>query len=332
MPKVKCPVCSQDFEWQSGKLYCSVKCRDRARGRRHDARRKDVQSEKAKKWKLDHPTYDRDRMRRIREEYGRNDGPMAQFIIDMANPIVIETDAVMIASDWHGRCHHTGMKRWLFDVAESRGVKTCIVPGDFWDADAYSLWPKENYRSEFPDEVETMHDLLIEMKEVFDHIYFCKGNHEARVIKQNNGNMDMGMLFNLTGVTDGYEVTNDNYITAYLGEEKWMFAHPPHFRKTKLSVARDMAAKYLCNMGVGHGHFCGDGTDNSGKFYTLDLGGIFDPYSIAYLRRVNVTPWVNNGFFYIDESGYERFDFGKERQEKMVCPEYEESQEYSMDS
>jgi hypothetical protein len=311
--ETRCPECEDWFKTKKGKIYCSRKCQKKAGGTRHDARRIPRQSEKGTKFRLSHTGYDRERMKNTRAKYGRNDGPFAKLIEDQFNSLHFESESCIVASDWHIPFHHTGYFNWVLDVQAEYGIKDVAIAGDLMDADSYSLWPKDGLRACFEKELELTGMVLSILGDAFENVYICRGNHENRFIKQNNDNLRMEGLMKLANAPENVQVTNDTCMTATIGDDEWMFAHPKQFRQTPLSVARDLAAKYHKNIVSAHGHFFGQGYDRSGRFYCLDGGGIFDPACLVYLRSVNTTPWVSQGFYLIDESGYIPYSLGKER-------------------
>lgn len=308
-----CLECKSPFDDRPGKFYCSRKCQKKASDRRHDKRRIPVQEEKAVRFRNEHPTYDRDRMRNLREKYGRNDGIYAKLIEDAFDPIKFTTDGCIVANDWHIPFHDNGYARWVIDVAKEYGVKDLAIAGDLFDADSYSMWPKDGFRESFEKELEAVGLWLSILGDTFERVFICRGNHEQRVIKQNNDNIRMQGLMDLCHAPDNVKATNDTFLdmTTTNGTE-WMLVHPKQFRQTPLSVARDLAAKYHKNIVSAHGHFFGQGYDRSGRYYCLDGGGIFDPACLPYLRSVNTTPWVAQGFYLIDDSGFIPFSLGTE--------------------
>jgi hypothetical protein len=312
-PMTYCPECERSFIQKKGKKYCSDKCRKRANGRVNDAKRLPQQIEKGRLYRADHPTYDRDRMRRVREKYGRNDGKFAKLLIEAMHPlnIVPKGDACFVAGDVHVPFYLDGYLNFLLDMSDETGVRNLAIPGDFLDADAYSKWPKiAGVGESFKTELEYAGIILSILAEKFDHIYICRGNHENRIIYQNNGQMDMKELMELSKAPSCVEWTNDTYMNMFIKDDEWLLCHPMQFRQTPGSVARDLCAKYHKNVVSAHGHFFCQNYDRSGKFYALDGGGLFDAAALAYLRNIRTTPWTANGFYLIDESGFIPYSLG----------------------
>jgi hypothetical protein len=274
--------------------------------RAHDARRMRQQSAKGNSWAKRHPGYDAERMRRTRAERGCE--PLYMNRPDI-NPLRVEADACIVAGDVHIPFYDADLFSKMLDVAQERGIDTFICPGDFWDCDNYSTWVNQKegmvpFKETFRGEVEEVKMVLQILVDTFDHIYFTQGNHEFRWIAQNGGKMDIRMLFNLTGITEGYEVTSDDFLILTNGGMEWRLCHPQSFRQAPLSVVRDLAAKYQMNVIGAHGHQFTQGMDRSGKFICLDGGGLFDPDALGYLRRTSTHPKACSGFYVLEDGDY----------------------------
>lgn len=271
--------------------------------KRRDARRSDQQSAKGNLYQKKHPEWARDRMRKIRAECGRNDGIYAHMVDELRNPITITSNNIIVASDFHIPFHNPSLLENMYDVAIDYGVEDVAVPGDFWDCDNFSIFDDNaSLGVTFKKEQKHVAGVLEDITNSFKRVYFCKGNHEDRWVKINSGQMDMKDLFATTLITEGYEVTSDDHMILMQNGEKWLLCHPKNFRTTPLSVAKDLAAKKLCHIWVGHGHQFAQGWDRSGRFRVVDGGGIFDPHSLAYHRRTTCHPEMRSGFYLLQDN------------------------------
>jgi len=266
-----------------------------------DAKRSRVLNEKGNIYQKNNPEWARDRMRRIRAS-GRNDGIYAKMIDRQMNPLNIKCDNVIYTSDWHIPFYDINLKDALFKIAEDYSVDTLCVAGDFWDCDNYSQHVRLSWAETFKQEIEEIRSVLRDITETFKITYFCRGNHEKRWINLNMAMMGMEELFALTRIHTGYEVTTDDHMYLYQGNQKWLLCHPRNFRQVNLSVAKDLAAKYQCNVVSGHGHQFAQGWDRSGRYRIADGGGLFHRESIAYLRETSCHPMTRNGFYVIQDN------------------------------
>jgi len=309
--ETRCPECDTWYETKKGKTYCSRKCQKKAGGRRHDSRRIPQQSEKGVKFRLSHPEYDRERMRRNREKYGPTYSHMLKALEEAMMPIDVEIDACIVAGDVHVPFHDEGMFNWVLDVQQDCGIKNLFIPGDFLDADAYSKWPSlPGVGVAFKTELEYAGMVLSILGDAFEKIYICRGNHENRIINTNNANLNMVELMQLCKAPENVIVTNDTFMRFKVGEHQWQCSHPDQFWQTPGQLSKALAEKYDVNHISAHGHFFGEYRTKSGKLYALDGGGLFDSRAMAYQRRVRTLPKTQNGFWMIDEDGPTPFTLG----------------------
>jgi hypothetical protein len=270
--------------------------------RAYDARRLKQQSAKGNLWSRAHPGYDAERMRRTRAERGR-----APALLDDAfKPLRVKSDCVMVTCDWHVPFLDYELADQLLEDARQMGIHDLIVGGDFWDCDNYSIFVplKEagmSFKQTFQGEVEEVQDVLMVLTHAFDNIWFCRGNHEFRWMAQNGGKMGMKELFFTTGITEGYEVTQDDHLILDHCGQDWLICHPRSYRQAPLSVGRDLAAKHQMNVVVAHGHGFAQGQDRSGHFQVLDGGGLFDARQLEYMRQTSTHPAVQSGYYIFDE-------------------------------
>jgi len=270
--------------------------------RRYDSRRLEKQSDKAKAWRLMHPGYDAERRRRERAPFdGRHISP--QLIDEVMTPIRFKSNNLLVASDWHIPFHDADLVQEMLKTAKQYSVEDIAVPGDFFDCDNYKVFINLPWGETFRMELEEVAMHLQILVDTFKRTYFCRGNHEYRWIRQNIGQTGMRELFNLTGILDGYEVTEDNWMTVGTARGDWMLAHPRQYRQTKLSLAGDLAEKYHINTFCAHGHFFDSGWSKSGWYQVVDGGGMFDADLTGYLRDITTYPWTLNGYWLLQD-GY----------------------------
>lgn len=247
-------------------------------------------------------------MRRIRAEHGRNDGIYANMIDDARTPINIQSNNILITSDYHIPFHSLSLLQQVFDVAEENEVNDIAIVGDFFDCDNYSRFTHLGYSTSFKEEAKVAADVLDLITCAFKNVFICRGNHEKRWIDLNAGKMDMRMLFAVTEITKGYKTTMDDHMMLHCNGEDWLLCHPRNYRITPLSVVRDLAAKKHCHIVGAHGHQFDQGWDRSGMYRVADGGGLFDVKSLDYARETSCHPVQRAGFYLLQDNiliGYE---------------------------
>jgi hypothetical protein len=203
----------------------------------------------------------------------------------------------------------------MIKMCQGAGIKDLAIGGDFWDCDNFSRFTHITPMSTFKDEQREVKAVLSTLLESFENIYICRGNHEKRWIDMSYGKLDMNELFALV-IPDEFSknefsqrvhITNDAHMMIDCCEERWMLCHPRNFRITPLSVVRDLASKYLCNICGAHGHQFSQGRDRSGNFQVVDGGGIFDKHALEYLREISAYPDVRSGFYLLIDGRCEAY-------------------------
>jgi predicted phosphodiesterase len=259
------------------------------------------QSAKGSLWQKHHPEACARRMREYREKYGRNDGIYAQMIAEQRQPILIKSNNIIVSSDYHIPFHDIDLFWEMIDLAKEEQIPDLAIVGDFWDCDNYTKFIRTVHTGTFQEEIDEVRACLKPLIRTFKKIYICRGNHEKRWLDLNAGHMTMEDLFGLTGLHKGYQVTRDDHMYLFQGQDTWLLCHPKNFRIVNLSVARDLAAKFHCHVIVAHGHQFAQGWDKSGAFRICDGGGLFDKNSLDYHWETTCHPEVRSGFYVIRE-------------------------------
>jgi hypothetical protein len=225
------------------------------------------------------------------------------------NPLDIYTDAIAMTCDYHIPFVDNNLLDKLIEECEYLDIKKIAIGGDFWDCDNFSRFTHITPMSTFKDEQREVKGVIATLLNHFEHIYICRGNHEKRWIDMSYGKLDMLELFALVIPDDmskkefekRVHITNDAHMMIHFNDTKWMLCHPRNFRVTPLSVVRDLASKYLCNICGAHGHQFSQGRDRSGNYQVVDGGGLFDKHALEYLREVSAYPDVRAGFYILND-------------------------------
>ena len=236
----------------------------------------------------------------------------AKKLSDAFNPAVVTSkEPVLVAGDWHVPYQDRELVLQLYKVAEEFGIKTLLVPGDFWDCDNLKNEEKfvsMTYLETFQTEKIEVAKQLEEMLTKFKRVCFCRGNHEKRWLKVNKGMVGIDELFAITKVKGNFQVSLDNHIALYQGDSKWLLCHPHNYSPAQLNVAFSLADKHHCNIFSAHGHQMAQGHDRTGEFQIVDGGGMFDADQIEYLRTSTTFPSVYSGFYMIADGKAYKFE------------------------
>jgi hypothetical protein len=246
-----------------------------------------------KQWRDSHPPRIRDNVSYSAE------------LNERRNPLDVDCDNALITSDFHLPFVDWWLFQEMIKSAKDNDIKTLFISGDMWDCDNYTKFTRLTPMEAFEEEVESVRFHLKILMQEFKDIYICRGNHEKRWIDMNAGRMGMKELFKLAipgNYSEDYfnehvHITMDDHIRLTQSDNCWLLCHPKNFRIINLSVVRDLAAKYHCNVIGAHGHQMCQGWDKSGWYRICDGGGLFDKNALEYLRDTNCYPETRSGFY-----------------------------------
>ena len=230
----------------------------------------------------------------------------------LEEPMNIEADEVCIAGDFHVPFQDNDLVEKMIFTCHDDDIKTVIVNGDFLDCKNLSNFIDiQQTELTFNDEIEEAGKILKSLCKNFDKVYFINSNHEARFARKMEGNSD---IRNLYSMFDGNLVHGKDYYVSlydYLKlNNSWYICHPNFYSRISLSIPRALASKYQMNVIIGHVHRLAIGKDDSGKFYVLESGGLFDPSKLEYLRNTSKNPSQTSGFVII-KNNFPSIYFGK---------------------
>lgn len=289
---------------------------------KESVKRRNAQPERAKKRQAQGNIYMKthpDRTAEYRKRSKQKHGSMAEMVLQARDPLTFTTGDICLACDFHIPFQDEALIDYMIDVCEDYGIKELAIDGDFFDCDNLSSFnsiveSELDYTITWNGEKKEVQKMLVKLLRHFDTIYMCSGNHENRWVAITGGKGGFkGMIKevmpeNITiedyrkrvKVTiDTHMILNHKWFDEY-GEEQvqeWLLCHPRNFSILPLRVSRDLAARYLKNIHMAHGHNLYKGHDRSGKFICLDGGGLFDKDALAYASRISTHPAMKSGFY-----------------------------------
>jgi len=211
-------------------------------------------------------------------------------------PTTLPMDDYAICSDVHAPFHSELWVNRFLMMADLFRVKKAIMVGDLLDCQFASKWYSEDSVG-LDKEIDSVRSLFNVLGSAFEKIYWCRGNHENRIGMMTDGAVQLRHLGrSFAGELWDKKISYSRYDKFFVGDD-WMLVHPKSYRQAVISVARELAAKYLRNIINTHGHFVGSGYDKSGRFQCYDLGGLFDVSKVDYAQLNTTThPAWGNGF------------------------------------
>lgn len=230
----------------------------------------------------------------------RNNDPKALFRESLTRNYTeylhISSENAIILGDVEIPDHDAEILSMVADMAQKHDIKLLILNGDLYDAGKFSTWKKtvESSGISFSAEIEEVRDILRNFMKIFNNIALLSGNHEQRIPKMSGGSITLGHF--LEGIHELRNVTFSEYgyLTLDSCGEQYYICHPQNYSRIPLSTARELAAKKLMNIIVGHNHHLSHGFDRSGRFHIIDGGCGRDPQKTQYkAMSANTFPeWI----------------------------------------
>jgi hypothetical protein len=222
--------------------------------------------------------------------------------IKLERPLKISSDKVCIASDFHIPFHDLDLVENMIDTCRSEKIKTIIIPGDFLDCKNLSSFiDLQQVELTFEEELEEANRMLKLICRNFDDVYFINSNHEKRFAKKMEGNANIRDLYRMFSgdLMEGRDYFVSIYDYCILNGE-WYICHPNNYSTVPLSIARILSTKYQMHVATAHLHRLCLGKDISGRYYTLEIGGLFDPQKLEYLQNTSKNPAQESGYVIIE--------------------------------
>ena len=232
--------------------------------------------------------------------------------IKLEKPMYIEANKACIAGDFHIPFQDDLLIEKMVNKCKDEKIKTLIVNGDFLDCKNISHFiDLQQTELTFENELEEANKVLKLLCRNFENVYFINSNNEARFSRKMEGNCNIRDLYRMfsRNLREGRDYCVSIYDFCILNDE-WYICHPNFFSVIPLSIPRALATKFHMNVAVGHIHRLGIGKDISGKFFTLETGGMFDVKKLEYLKQTSKNPTQTSGYVII-ENNFPSLFFGE---------------------
>lgn len=207
-----------------------------------------------------------------------------------------------IASDFHIPYTDVGLVRLLIAMSQKFQVKNLLIPGDFLDQAAFSMFFIQE-TADFKEELEGAREIFKLLSSWFINIKLLLGNHDIRLLKLLEFKLGPEDFFKM--VDAKLRVSQYPYCKI---NEKWHITHPKNYSKIATRVAHFLNHREQCHVGVAHGHAMGVTYSPSGKEILFDTGGMFDQKRVEYKNLIDTIHgnWIS-GFSIIHKDHLYQF-------------------------
>lgn len=224
----------------------------------------------------------------------------------------IETDNVIITSDWEIPDVNTTMAKLAMALGVHYNIRQQIIAGDLVAGDETGIashletW-QDGHNNNYEKSINITRQLLYGLSKQFDKIAILEGNHDDRIARISNGQVHLGML--LKGTPVDYMRYYDLWIKTSRGYVLVM--HPRQYRKHSQTLAEAFWTTRLAPDGtkpktiiIAHTHQRESGYSPDADCELYGLGCLRDYRKTKYKARGGAPfPQWNSGLLMIKD-GY----------------------------
>lgn len=204
-------------------------------------------------------------------------------IYDVASPLSVSGDFVIVG-DVHVPFCDWDMAALVEKVARRAWIKQLVISGDFFNLDIFSVWNTLALGPGWKEEKLAAQRLMQSWAAWFDKIYFLSGNHEYRIARATDGEMNIQDLAEFCSVNVTKLVTSVlGYCYLESGGRQWYIAHGSEYSgANQFAVAQDLAYKEQRNVVLFHQHYLSKGRDKWDRFELVNGGCLVRESALAY--------------------------------------------------
>ena len=222
----------------------------------------------------------------------------------LPDELVVEYQDCMILGD----CHAPYISKRAFvdamSQAKTRGLKVCVLNGDFIDADWASNWQTSYVGRNVPETERArrvIYEYLRAIYNTFDIVYVVLGNHDYRIINKLEGSVPFKSIMQMylvpsndwrdkqTGkklpdLMEKFTIT-ERYYMIMRGSPTgdWRYTHQKGYSKIPGRVAGNLADKYRMNIVSGHSHHLSCVVSSAvNPYLAVEGGSMFDTKLVEY--------------------------------------------------
>lgn len=207
------------------------------------------------------------------------------FEVDLGSPWLLQGDW-MIIGDVHLPCTDYGFLQLVIKVAKKYGIKKLIIAGDFFTLDIASKYQQVVPAIQWEMERKAGRLVVAELLEWFDDLRFLMGNHDRRLQRLTDGQLDENDIFGMISSSDKVHVSNWGHCVVENKNKDgypWRITHSSNYSINQLTVADALSNKFQMNIISHHEHHLAQGWDRYKRFVVINNGCLVDQNKLAYV-------------------------------------------------
>jgi len=167
-----------------------------------------------------------------------------------------------------------------------KSPRRLIIAGDLFNFDGFSQYENLIKLPSIEHEFEAARNVIGLWSITFDEIYMVIGNHEERLLKTLQGQVqvqDIMSIVNAQLPIGKVKATVRDALRVKTSQGMYLVAHGGSYRKNPLSVANEIAQKEQAHVILHHEHHAAMGMDIYNRYFVVNNGGLFDRDKMAYV-------------------------------------------------
>jgi predicted phosphodiesterase len=222
----------------------------------------------------------------------------------LGTPLTITGNA-MIVGDVHVPFVDWTYAHLVTRIAEKylKQPRQLIIAGDYFNLDIFSDYAKLVAGPNWHDEKVAAVALMQEWAAIFDRIFLLSGNHDRRVSRRTDGEMDISDLADFLSISANILTPSIlGYATLESGGVSWRVTHAKEYSINRLTVAGELALKFQSHVIAFHEHHQAIGWDRFGRYVIVNGGSLVRQDDMAYCSLDDTKrPVWNTGFVMVRE-------------------------------
>jgi len=186
----------------------------------------------------------------------------------------------------------------MLEAAKCLNIRNLLIVGDLVNMEAFSQFEHIVPPPPFEVECKVAARFVSRLSEHFETMMLVLGNHEHRLLKRNNGNINATMLGHILSAASGkLQVSAYAYAIIDSYGTIWRATHQRNYSRITGRLGDQLAQKFQCNIITFHQHHVAQLMDTWGRYVVIDGGGLFDDSKMAYVKLIDSNmPAMARGF------------------------------------
>jgi hypothetical protein len=219
--------------------------------------------------------------------------------VDFGSPWTLQLESAMITADWHVPETDWRMVEKMLTIAGKHLYKPrqLIIGGDYFSQSQFSPFAAVVPPAPWAQERDAAREIMLACLDVFAEIWIVMGNHDQRLVKWSQAILDESDVFGMVIQNPKVHISKFAYCTIETSRGKYRVTHPAFYRQARGMAVAALADRLQMHVFGGHQHHTAISASPSGKFWGIDIGGLYDPDKIAYVNLAdNLRPAMSPSF------------------------------------